>query len=69
MCGWKGAKMSRKDYKLIAGAIYNVRSGRVAGMEDEVMAIVEELKYQFARDNPRFNSNRFVDACLSGTDL
>lgn len=56
--------MSRKDYEAIAERI--ARSAdkyRHDAGQDIVLEIVEDLAEIFAEDNPRFNFDKFVQAC------
>jgi hypothetical protein len=49
--------MSRKHYQVIAAALRNIpdRAAR--------QAVISELLPLFKRDNPRFDCQRFIDAC------
>ena len=67
--------MTKKDYKAIAKAINNHRTGELND-EDEVKVgiyratmfvdtFIEDLCNIFLKDNPRFDKARFVAACDS----
>lgn len=59
--------MTKKDYQAIAGAIYRAihhqKDPRMAGAMREVSANIAEV---LQRDNPRFDSERFFQACENG---
>lgn len=66
--------MSKKDYQAIARLIHEVRSGNPAftqhfdGRPDSPAdEITKGLGDIFRRDNPRFDRERFVEACETGT--
>ncbi len=54
--------MTRKDYVAIARAIALVR-----GDCDGLVPLVEELCAIFKADNPRFDKDRFISACVQET--
>lgn len=55
--------MTRKDYELIARSIY-VDRGVVEPEQRKVVDYVAKgLAEQFSKMNPRFDSQRFLDAC------
>lgn len=61
--------MSRKDYRMIARVIYDVRKGTsCCGVENHstLAPIVEGLARMFVADNPRFDREKFVKACETG---
>ena len=59
--------MTKKDYELIAGAIrVQVNEHRAKGNKDEVQAIMGLTSYLAGRlqgENPRFDTQRFIEAC------
>lgn len=63
--------MTRKDYEAIAKALRKVRADRSAPnggvLPSEVLGTIEDIEDAlagvFASDNPRFNRDRFVEAC------
>lgn len=56
--------MSKKDYVAIADAIS--RASRLENADQRTIhMIVMRLVYIFDEDNPRFDSSRFIDACLN----
>lgn len=59
--------MSRKDYVLIAEAIKRVRDEVSAngGTVDAVDRVAGELSLAFAKENERFDMDRFLKACGS----
>jgi len=60
--------MTRKDYNLIAEAI---RSAAVGGYDSDAhpYSVARTIAYALRRDNPRFETARFMDACgFSATD-
>ena len=65
--------MSKKDYQAIARAIYRTRNGRPwEGAADEaglrILNIVRlEIAEVLAASNPRFDRERFKEACETGT--
>jgi len=60
--------MTKKDYQAIARAIHGIRIETPAG--DDPMAaldrVTQELCSILAADNPRFDRQRFVEACETG---
>ena|SRR3990167_10242325 len=56
--------MTKKDYELIAGVI-NIRIDNSAS-SDEYTGVADTALYladEFEKDNPRFNRNKFLQAC------
>jgi hypothetical protein len=51
--------MTKKDYKLIAEAIYLVG--------DSKRLLIERLAAKLKEDNPKFNVTKFVKACWYGS--
>lgn len=49
--------MSRKHYQAIAAALRNIKDTTTR------QAVIGELLPLFKRDNPRFDCQRFIDAC------
>lgn len=65
--------MSKKDYQAIAAAIYRTRSRHAAftqhfdGVKYSAFdSLVEEMIETLAADNPRFQADRFREACETG---
>jgi hypothetical protein len=58
----EGANMSRKDFQLIADVL------KASSTSSENCRVIKELAVSFANEliktNPRFNTKRFVEACL-----
>ena len=64
--------MSKKDYQAIAAALNRYRfecEGRMGGSEMIALvdAIASDLAVVMARDNPRFDRDRFIQACETGS--
>lgn len=68
----KGEYMTRKDYEAIASAILSVRGNIEARNLDVVRLssewgitneIIDKLVTVFANDNPRFQADKFREAC------
>jgi hypothetical protein len=63
--------MTRKDYILIAGVISNVKAGAArnltgetrAAADDAIEAVAARLAAKLAKDNPRFDVDKFIEAC------
>lgn len=55
--------MTRKDYRKIAGAIRAAREVNNANAVMDVMAVIEAICNVLARDNPRFDREKFLAAC------
>lgn len=53
--------MTRKDYKLIADAVNEARM--LAEHPDSVQLAAQTLATALAKDNPRFDMERFIEAC------
>jgi hypothetical protein len=56
--------MSKKDYVLIAGAIDRT-STLINADKHTIHMVVMHLSHALEQDNPRFDSERFIDACLT----
>lgn len=58
--------MTRKDYKLIAGAIERARArtDEYTSGENALNGLVTDLCDRLERDNPRFNRDKFLFAAL-----
>lgn len=59
--------MTKKDFELVAAAIRESR--RLAGSgnldrQNTIDQTVEELATKFSNENPRFDRERFIKACL-----
>lgn len=52
--------MTRKDYVEVA-RILNKYKGVIN--EKDFMDIVDDFSFMFEQDNPRFNSEKFLEAC------
>jgi hypothetical protein len=60
----EGAHMTRKDYEAIAERIaQNAEKYQYDRGADIVAEIAEDLAEIFADENPRFDRDRFIDAC------
>ena len=60
--------MTRKDYKVIAESIRTVRDkcmtdGHSVYFADILEEVAEELASSMITDNPRFNRDKFREAC------
>lgn len=56
--------MTRKDYKLIANAINEAVLLSVTKQQNEgVNLAAQTLATALAKDNPRFDMQRFIEAC------
>ena len=64
--------MTRKDFQLIADAIKNTRLNEIQmGAQDEHLVLIDitlssvaqQLANLLKETNPRFDTNRFLDAC------
>ena len=66
--------MTRKDYNLIAEAIKNAKAASADytdpfQAENGTWEAARYLAYAFRRENPRFDTARFMEACgFSATD-
>jgi hypothetical protein len=69
--------MTRKDYKLIAGALHRSASGFLTPAERNEAdhhpehdrqwhKSVDEIAAALAADNPRFDHAKFIEACETG---
>ncbi len=63
--------MTKKDYQAIARVIYSVRKRAAvrqdSGALDALIAdVADGLADVLAADNPRFNRDRFDEACKTG---
>lgn len=54
--------MSRKDYELIADAIRDVIEDHKGDLTS-ADAVARKIADALSRDNPRFDSKRFITAC------
>tara|TARA_R110000868_G_scaffold357819_1_gene619352 strand:- start:419 stop:655 length:237 start_codon:yes stop_codon:yes gene_type:complete len=67
----KGQDMTRKDYELIAEAIRKsllvFEDREIKKQRDDsaiaTAVIIRHLQEEFKRDNPRFNAEKFWEAC------
>lgn len=59
--------MSKKDYVAIASVINRVASSRLADLAT-VTAVIGNLNTYFASDNPNYQGQRFIAACLADID-
>jgi len=60
--------MTKKHFQMIADAIADTRHAYVTTRESEealgaLDALAENLAHEFADENPRFDRDRFLDAC------
>jgi hypothetical protein len=55
--------MTKQDYIIVAEVLNRVRGMYWVSKAGRYNAIVEELAAAFAEDNPRFNQDKFIDAC------
>ncbi len=55
--------MTRKDYELVAATLNRVRAMYWVSKAGRYNAIVEELAASFKKDNARFDTEKFIDAC------
>ena len=53
--------MTKKDYELIARAIYKTQS-----LGDNHLYVVDMIADELQRANPKFNRTRFMQACGIG---
>lgn len=62
--------MTKKDYQAIARAIHATRFEAESAMStagvQATMVIAERLATVLAADNPRFDRERFIEACETG---
>lgn len=54
--------MTKKDYKLIAGTLYDVKYSDNVNNKDR-KAIATLLAIRFELNNPKFNRSKFLKAC------
>ena len=59
--------MTRKDYELIAGVIRAAFDPYGSGLPTETTTskarVINEFAYALREENPRFNAQRFIEAC------
>ena len=56
--------MTKKDYELIAGVLNTEYTGYKLGWEREAIRItIIGLAEVFEQDNPKFDRNKFLEAC------
>ena len=61
--------MTRKDYNLIANAIATAKLNANREERPIISRAASHIAYALRRDNPRFETARFMDACgFSATD-
>jgi len=53
--------MIKKDYEMIAKKLYEVKAEH--GDNEILQEIVVKLSSVFSEDNPKFNNEKFWDAC------
>jgi hypothetical protein len=58
--------MTRKDYKVIAGAVYATRTATSEDKQGTLTYLENQLAFVLANDNPRFDRARFLNACQTG---
>lgn len=61
--------MTKKDYELIAGAIYNQYSVETGQSQQGIENVARLLAYKLELDNPRFDRNKFITACGIETEI
>lgn len=59
--------MTKKDYVAIAGIINRVASSRLADLAT-ITAVIGNLNTYFRNDNPNYQPQRFIEACLAGIE-
>lgn len=61
--------MTRKDYQLIAAALYRARPTEASGALEVLQWVSDSLSIADAlqADNPRFDRRRFLAACGHGS--
>lgn len=57
----EGAKMTRKDYELIAKAVVKLREAGLYSGDCKMVA--EQLADSLITTNPRFDRDKFLQAC------
>ena len=55
--------MTKKDFELIAKVIRRNHAPSRAGNTTTCREIVVDFSLELLRDNPKFDSNRFITAC------
>lgn len=55
--------MTKKDYVLIADCIAHERGFYAEGVQEFSDKLIERLAHFLALDNPRFNKEKFIEAC------
>jgi len=60
----KGAKMTRKDFQLIADVLKAHQDG--SDTDHVVRGLAMSFAIEPQKTNPRFNVQRFVNACTEG---
>jgi hypothetical protein len=65
--------MTKRDFELIAGTITRLRTTVRTNYNSVRSILIDELAEEFANSltstNPRFNRQRFLDACGLDSDL
>jgi hypothetical protein len=62
--------MSRKDYKAIAGALYAIRNQQSMSSDVHVVdTCIRKLATVMSDDNPRFDTERFCVAAMTGKGI
>ncbi len=57
--------MTKKDYQLIAAILVKCQDDA----ETDILPIINRFATELAKTNPRFDSKRFVHACLEGPSV
>lgn len=56
--------MSKKDYELIAGAVkLSVENMDKPAHKDTLESVLYSIAWHLSIDNPRFDRQRFIEAC------
>ncbi len=57
--------MTRKDYVEVARILKQYKTTSVFDEQDEELFadLVDNFSFMFEKDNPRFNSEKFLEAC------
>jgi len=58
--------MTRKDYVLIAGALRKARERYPTPANTAHLCVADCIADALVGDNPRFDRDRFVEACMLG---
>ena len=64
-----GIKVTKQDYILIANTISDFAEGSVGLRRQHAKDIATKLAAEFLLDNPRFNPEKFLNACLQTGEI